>query len=67
MKAKGILDYDKFRIAALNETGVSFCTRTHFGKRLPGETEYYARFAYSGIGLDKIEEGLIKFKRFIER
>ncbi len=66
MNRKGLSDYNEFRIAALNETGVSFCTRLHFGRALPGETEKYIRLAYSGINLDLIEEGLMKFKKFLE-
>ena len=66
MKNKGITDYEQFRKTALAETGVSFCTRRHFGRPLPGETELYIRLAYSGIDTDQIEEGLAKFKQFVE-
>jgi len=66
MKRKGVSDYNEFRTKALNETDVSFCTRLHFGHQLPEEREYYLRFAYSGIDLDQIEEGLARFKQFIE-
>ncbi len=66
MKRKGLTDYNEFRIRALRETGVSFCTRLHFGRALPGEKEYYIRLAYSGIDVEEIEEGLTLFKRFIE-
>lgn len=27
----------------LDETGVAFCTREHFGASLPGETQKYVR------------------------
>lgn len=67
MKNKGLLDYDKFRVQALQETGVSFCTRLHFGRAFPGEQEKYLRFAYSGIELDQLEEGLNRFKEFCEK
>ena len=67
MKRKGINDYEQFRKTALQETGVSFCTRRHFGRPLPGESELYIRFAYSGIDVDDIEEGLMKFKGWAER
>lgn len=67
MKNKGVLDYDKFRVQALQETGVSFCTRLHFGRAFPGEQEKYLRFAYSGIELDQLEEGLNRFKEFCEK
>ncbi|MHC4754373.1 MAG: pyridoxal phosphate-dependent aminotransferase [Planctomycetota bacterium] len=66
MKRKGFDDYNEFRIAALHETGVSFCTRLHFGRPLPGESEKYIRFAYSGIDVDKIGEGLMKLKAWLE-
>jgi aspartate/methionine/tyrosine aminotransferase len=58
MSAKGFTTYDELRRAALEETGVSFCTRLHFGRELPGEGRRYARFAYSGISTDLIREGL---------
>ena len=32
MKKKGLTDYDDFRRTVLHETGVSFCTRLHFGR-----------------------------------
>jgi aspartate/methionine/tyrosine aminotransferase len=67
MKNKGFGDdYDGFRKAALEATGVSFCTRLHFGRAIPGETERYVRFAYSGIDADQIQEGLAKLKSFLE-
>jgi len=66
MKRKGFDDYAQFRKIALGETGVSFCTRLHFGRPLPGESKLYIRFAYSGIDVDDIEEGLTKFKKWLE-
>ena len=66
MKKTGLTDYDDFRRAALHETGVSFCTRLHFGRPLEGEDQYYIRMAYSGIEPAEIREGLGKFKAFIE-
>jgi aspartate/methionine/tyrosine aminotransferase len=62
-----VSDYTEFRTMALRETGVSFCTRLHFGRPRPGERQRYVRLAYSGIDLEQIEEGLDRFKRFIER
>jgi hypothetical protein len=50
----------------LHETGVSFCTRLHFGRPLAGEKNFYIRLAYSGIDTPEIKEGLGKFKAFIE-
>ncbi|MHC4156127.1 MAG: pyridoxal phosphate-dependent aminotransferase [Planctomycetota bacterium] len=66
MKRKGFDDYEQFRKAALAETGVSFCTRLHFGRPLPGESQSYIRFAYSGIDVGDIEEGLTRFKEWLE-
>jgi aspartate/methionine/tyrosine aminotransferase len=66
MKNKGINDYDQFRRALLEKTGVSVCTRLHFGRALEGETNYYIRLAYSGIDTTEIEEGLHKLKVFLE-
>jgi len=66
MRAKGLSDYDAFRKTVLQATGVSFCTRRHFGRPIPGEKELYIRLAYSGINTVDIEEGLAKFKAFAE-
>jgi aspartate/methionine/tyrosine aminotransferase len=66
MTRKGLTDYDALRKACLHETGVSFCTRRHFGRPLPGETQFYIRFAYSGIDAADIEEGLTRLKAFAE-
>jgi len=66
MQKKGLADYDKFRRTVLQETGVSFCTRLHFGRPLAGEDNFYIRLAYSGIDTAEIKEGLGKFKAFIE-
>ena len=66
MRRKGFNDYETFRRALLHETGVSVCSRIHFGRPLPGETEFYIRLAYSGIHLSAIREGLGKFKAFMQ-
>ena len=66
MKKKGINDYDTIRKALLHETGVSVCTRLHFGRALAGENEFYIRLAYSGIDTSEIKEGLGKLKDFFE-
>jgi aspartate/methionine/tyrosine aminotransferase len=63
---KGMDDYEVFRRAALHSTGVSFCNRLHFGRPAPNETERYIRFAYSGIDVDRIAEGMALFKEFCE-
>ena len=54
----GLSSVSEFATAALRQTGVSFCTRHHFGSAQPDETEHYIRLAYSGISVDDIEEGL---------
>jgi len=66
MKAKGFSAYEELRRTVLHETGVSFCTRLHFGRELPGETHKYVRLAYSGIEVEDIREGLGKLKVFLE-
>jgi aspartate/methionine/tyrosine aminotransferase len=66
MARKGFTDYEVFRRAVLAETGVSMCSRTHFGHELPGERGRHLRFAYSGIEADQIEEGLDKLRVFLE-
>jgi len=66
MARKGMTDYSQFRVACLEQTGVSFCTRLHFGRPGEGEGERYIRLAYSGIGVEGIEEGLERFRRFAE-
>jgi aspartate/methionine/tyrosine aminotransferase len=66
MRKKGLSNYDDFRRTVLRETGVSFCTRLHFGRPLEGEDKFYIRLAYSGIDTLEIKEGLGKFKAFIE-
>lgn len=66
MKKTGLTGYDDFRKTLLHETGVSFCTRLHFGRPLEGEDNFYIRMAYSGIEPAEIKEGLGMFKAFIE-
>ena len=66
MRRKGLFDYEAFRKAILDKTGVSVCTRQHFGTPLPGEESFYLRLAYSGIDRAEIEEGLTKLKAYIE-
>jgi aspartate/methionine/tyrosine aminotransferase len=66
MTKKGFADQDEFRRAVLHETGVSVCTRLHFGRPLAGEENSYFRLAYSGIDVAEIKEGLARLKKFIE-
>ena len=65
MQRRGVKDVEEFRKLCLHETGVSFCTRRHFGRPLPGETQQYVRFAYSGIGVSQINEGMAKLAEFL--
>ncbi len=66
MNALGFTEVAEFADAALRATGVSFCTRRHFGRPLPGETQQYVRFAYSGISVDDIQTGIGKLRDWIE-
>ncbi|MGD8991338.1 MAG: hypothetical protein PVI00_07765, partial [Desulfobacterales bacterium] len=66
MQQKGYGDYEEFRRGVLRATGVSFCSRLHFGRPLKNEKSAYIRLAYSGIDKSEIEEGLTKFKAFVE-
>lgn len=67
MSHKGMDDYEEFRRAVLHATGVSFTSRIHFGRPLDGESDRYIRFAYSGIDVPDIEEGLGLFKEWAEQ
>ena len=66
MKNRGFNDLEEFRKAALKETGVSFCGRHHFGKPLDNETDHYIRLAFSGISKLELEEGLLRFKDWVD-
>jgi aspartate/methionine/tyrosine aminotransferase len=65
VKMTGCDGHESFRQLVLDSTGVSFCTRLHFGRALDGETEYYLRLAYSGVSTEQVEQGLGKLKAFI--
>ena len=56
----GSASLEEFRSATLRRTGVSFCTREHFGSPLPGETRRFVRFAFSGISVERIREGVAR-------
>ncbi|WP_371130961.1 pyridoxal phosphate-dependent aminotransferase [Arthrobacter sp. SDTb3-6] len=66
MAAKGIADLPTFAAEALHATGVSFCTRLHFGRPQPGEDRSYLRLAYSGLPVGDIQEGLGRLKAWLE-
>jgi len=65
MATKGIDDLAAFAEQALHATGVSFCTRRHFGRPQPGEDRNYVRFAFSGIDETAIREGLGRLGEWI--
>lgn len=67
MAITGHSDVAEFATAALHNTGVSFCTRRHFGRPLPGEDQQYIRLAYSGIGPGDIAEGLGRLAAWVAR
>jgi aspartate/methionine/tyrosine aminotransferase len=66
MARKGFTDVNDLMRGALTEANVSFCTRKHFGRPVPGETNHYIRLAYSGISVPMIEEGLARLKVYFE-
>ncbi|MBO8151615.1 MAG: aminotransferase class I/II-fold pyridoxal phosphate-dependent enzyme [Candidatus Marinimicrobia bacterium] len=66
MRNKGIKSLDELVDRAMKEAGVSFCSRSHFGRPFPGETEMYIRLAYSGIDKEDIKEGLTRLKEWFE-
>lgn len=63
----GTKTVEEFRKKVLDETGVSFTTRNHFGSPLAGENQSYIRLAYSGIGVEDIREGLGRMKELLDR
>ena len=65
MSTMGFDDVSEFATAALHHTGVSFCTRRHFGRPQPHEREQYIRFAYSGIAVDDIVEGIGRLAEWV--
>jgi aspartate/methionine/tyrosine aminotransferase len=68
MERKGFGDdYGAFAEDVLVKTGVSLCTRLHFGRPLPGETRRFVRLAYSGIDAADIGKGLAALKRYAEQ
>lgn len=67
MARKGITEVGDFATQALRATGVSFCTRKHFGRPVDGEDRQYVRFAYSGLPAEDIAEGLGLLKEWMEK
>ena len=66
LEETGFDDPEEFRKSVLNETGVSFCGRHHFGRPLENETDFYIRLAFSGISKGDLQEGMMQFKSWIE-
>ena len=66
VRLTGCAGHEDFRRLLLDRTGVSFCTRQHFGRALPGETSYHLRLAYSGVTTAQIDEGLGLMKDFLD-
>jgi aspartate/methionine/tyrosine aminotransferase len=66
MARMGFDEVGAFATAALHATGVSFCTRKHFGRPQPDEHDHFVRFAYSGLSVGDIEEGLAGLRNWIE-
>lgn len=66
MERKGFADVNQLMREALTETNVSFCTRKHFGRPMANENNDYIRFAYSGIDVADIKEGMNKLKGYFE-
>jgi aspartate/methionine/tyrosine aminotransferase len=65
MTRKGFgADYAGFAEDILVRTGVSLCTRLHFGRPLPGENRRFVRLAYSGIDVADIRKGLQALKTY---
>lgn len=57
-------DYKAFAEDVLVKTGVSFCTREHFGKKAEGETENFIRLAFSGVNCTQIEQACQALKAY---
>lgn len=65
MARTGHKDLGEFALAALHNSGMSFCTRRHFGRPAPDEKGNYIRLAYSGIDIPKIEKGLARLADWV--
>jgi aspartate/methionine/tyrosine aminotransferase len=66
MKSKNMTNVEELQLGALKNANVSFCTRDHFGRPNKDESDYYIRFAYSGISQNDINEGMAKLKNYFE-
>jgi len=67
MRMKNLKTLEEFRKAALKETGVSFCTREHFGVPLSFETQKYIRLAFASLDVPQITEACEKLKSWMSQ
>ena len=58
----GTPSLEEFRLRTLEATGVAFCTREHFGTPSAGETRMFVRFAFAGISVASITEGIARLR-----
>ena len=65
MARTGHDDVAKFATDALHNSGMSFCTRKHFGRPAENETGNYIRLAYSGINNPQIDKGLARLAEWV--
>jgi len=65
MARTGHDDVAKFAIDALHNSGMSFCTRKHFGRPADDEKGNYIRLAYSGINNPQIDKGLSRLAEWV--
>lgn len=67
MEKKGFgQNYGAFAEDVLIKTGVSFCTREHFGKKQEGETECFVRLAFSGVDTRQITAACQALKQYAQ-
>ena len=65
MARTGHDDVAKFATDALHNSGMSFCTRKHFGRPAENEKGNYIRLAYSGINNPQIDRGLARLAEWV--
>ena len=65
MARTGHDDVATFATDALHNSGMSFCTRKHFGRPAENEKGNYIRLAYSGINNPQIDKGLSRLADWV--
>lgn len=65
MARTGHDDVATFATDALHNSGMSFCTRKHFGRPAENEKGNYIRLAYSGINNPQIDKGLSRLAEWV--